>query len=97
MARGVRPRWPETNRRGQGAQSVAVRKRDIEMFKVLLERGADVNWENEIGTTPLETAAAFGSAPAASKVFTPSRWPMPAATIKAVVSDRILLVNQILA
>jgi ankyrin repeat protein len=49
------PRWfPES------PLDVAVRKRDIEMFKVLLERGADVNWENEIGTTPLETAVSMG-------------------------------------
>jgi ankyrin repeat protein len=38
----------------------AVKERDIEMLKALLERGADVNWENEIGTTPLETAVSMG-------------------------------------
>jgi uncharacterized protein len=29
---------------------------DIEMIKTLLERGSDVNWENDIGTTALVTA-----------------------------------------
>src|SRR6185295_9423912 len=29
---------------------------DIEMIEALLERGSDVNWENEIGTTALVTA-----------------------------------------
>jgi ankyrin repeat protein len=38
----------------------AVKERDIQMLKALLERGADVNWENEIGTTPLETAVSMG-------------------------------------
>ena len=31
---------------------------DIEMIKALLERGSDVNWENDIGTTALVTAIA---------------------------------------
>jgi ankyrin repeat protein len=34
----------------------AVRERDLEMLRALLKRGADANWENEIGSTPLVTA-----------------------------------------
>ena len=34
----------------------AVKERDVEMLKALLKRGADVNWGNEIGSTPLVTA-----------------------------------------
>jgi len=34
----------------------AVSGQDIEMIKALLKRGSDVNWENQIGTTPLVTA-----------------------------------------
>ena len=34
----------------------AVKRNDIEMLKALLQRGSDVNWENEIGTTALVSA-----------------------------------------
>ena len=33
---------------------------DIEMIEALLERGSDVNWENDIGTTALVTAITMG-------------------------------------
>ena len=36
----------------------AVRERDSEMVRALLARGADVNWENPNGATPLVTAFA---------------------------------------
>ena len=35
-----------------------IKANDIEMIKALLERGSDVNWENDIGTTALVTAIA---------------------------------------
>ena len=38
----------------------AVKGNDIEMLKALLQRGSDVNWENEIGTTALVTAIFMG-------------------------------------
>jgi ankyrin repeat protein len=37
----------------------AVKSDDIEMLKALLQRGSDVNWENEIGDTALITAIAI--------------------------------------
>ena len=36
----------------------AVRERDLEIVRALLARGADVNWENPNGATPLVTAFA---------------------------------------
>jgi uncharacterized protein len=36
----------------------AIRQRDTQMIKALLARGADVNWKNSVGNTPLVTAIA---------------------------------------
>lgn len=35
---------------------VAVRERDVEIVKALLDRGADVNWKNSVGATSLVVA-----------------------------------------
>ncbi len=51
------PSFPES------VLDVAVQERDLEMIKALLKRRADVNWENEIGTTPLVNALTDGNGP----------------------------------
>lgn len=38
-------------------------ERDLEMIRALLKRGADPNWENEIGRTPLVNALTDGNGP----------------------------------
>jgi len=40
----------------------ALHLNDVELVKALLKRGSDVNWENEIGTTPLGAAVTDGNA-----------------------------------
>jgi ankyrin repeat protein len=50
----VNPPWvPES------PLQATIKANDIEMLKALLQRGSDVNWENEIGTTALVTAIAM--------------------------------------
>jgi hypothetical protein len=38
----------------------AVHEHDIDLIKALLQRGSDVNWENDIGTTALVAAVTMG-------------------------------------
>jgi uncharacterized protein len=40
----------------------ALHMSDMELVKALIERGSDVNWENQFGTTPLHAAVTDGNA-----------------------------------